>query len=58
VARWYDTKIEYRGDVSGLIFGGEISRKKNVSELLQILEATGTVEFRIESNKIIVIPKK
>jgi ferric-dicitrate binding protein FerR (iron transport regulator) len=54
VSRWYDVEIQYRGDFSNLNFGGTISRKANVSELLKLLEATESVRFIIEGRKIIV----
>jgi ferric-dicitrate binding protein FerR (iron transport regulator) len=55
-ARWYNVQVEYKGKVNETFSGG-ISRKVNLSELLQILELTGTVEFEINGNKITVIPK-
>jgi len=57
VSRWYDVEVEYLGDVSNLNFSGKMSRKENASSLLEILKATGTVDFSIENNKIIVISK-
>ena len=55
IARWYDVQIVYEGDIPEMEFGGKISRKSNVSEVLKILELS-KVHFRIEGKKIIVMP--
>lgn len=55
VARWYDLDVEYHGTVD-LHFGGSMSRQINVSKVLEKLEMTGSVKFKIEGRKIIVIP--
>lgn len=57
VARWYDITVEYQGDVAGLNLTGSVSRKASVDELLKAFEKTGGVHFKIEENKIIVIPQ-
>lgn len=63
VGRWYDVKVEYRGNVKNKTFYGKVSRYKNVDELLKNMELTGTVRFRIEpgpasgkERRIIVMP--
>ena len=56
IARWYDVDVTYEGDTKNLVFGLAISRKENVSKLLNYMELTGTVHFRIEGNKITVTP--
>ena len=58
VARWYDVDIQYKGDFSDLNFGGNMSRQKNVSELLKRLEATKTVRFEMSGKTITVIQIK
>ena len=55
VARWYDVEIEYRGKVSKEGFGGQVSRSRNVSEVLEVLQLTGLVHFEIEGRRIIVL---
>lgn len=47
VSRWYDVEISYTGNLSNKDFTGTISRNKNVSELLRMLELTGAVHFKI-----------
>jgi len=56
IARWYDVEIEYRGDLSDIQLTGIISRKGEVTQLLDALEETGDVHFVTENNKIIVMP--
>jgi transmembrane sensor len=56
VSRWYDVRVEYKGDFSGKTYGGDISRFKDVNEVLETMELTGTVHFKIEGRRIIVMP--
>lgn len=56
VSRWYNVDVEYKGNLSNKDFVGTISRKKNVSELLKMLELTGAVHFGIEGRRITVMP--
>ena len=55
ISRWYDVAIEYQGKINQR-FWGSISKDVNVSQVLKILEATGGVKFKVEMNKIIVMP--
>ena len=55
ISRWYDVDIEYHGKVKQG-FWGSISKNVNASKVLKILEATGGVKFKVEGNKIIVMP--
>lgn len=56
LARWYDVDVEYRGDFSKISLWGNISRYKNISEVLHQLELTHAVHFKIEERRIIVMP--
>lgn len=63
ISRWYDADVIYEGDVSGKYFGGKISRFRNVSEVLKMLELTGSIHFKIvpgdpfkNERRIIVMP--
>jgi transmembrane sensor len=58
ISRWYDVDVEYKGDFSGDEFVGVISRFKNVSEILHMLEQTRTVKFSVEGRKITALPYK
>jgi len=55
VSRWYDVEVVYETKPDpDFKFRGEISRDKNVSELLNMLDYTGNVHFKIEGRRIIV----
>ncbi|MXV17346.1 FecR family protein [Hufsiella ginkgonis] len=54
VARWYDAEIEYESKNAALHFTGKISRYTNVSKVLDLLELTGGVHFKIEGKRVIV----
>ena len=56
IARWYNVDIVYVGPTPTDKFGGAISKFQNVSKVLQILEVTGSVHFKIEG-KIIYVSK-
>ena len=55
IARWYDVDIEYSGEPPSNEFNGSISRAEYVQKLLDALERTGNVHFRLEGRKIIVM---
>jgi ferric-dicitrate binding protein FerR (iron transport regulator) len=56
IARWYDVDIVYQsGSLSG-VYGGRISRKLNLSELISLLEGSGVGHFKIDGRKLIVLP--
>jgi len=56
VARWYNVEVVYQGEISKEKFGGSTSRFTNVAELLEILELTNQVHFKIQGRRIIVMP--
>ena len=56
VERWYDVDVEYKTEGTAQDYTGIVSRSQNISALLQTLELTGTVHFKIEGRKIIVLP--
>jgi ferric-dicitrate binding protein FerR (iron transport regulator) len=63
ISRWYDVEVVYQGNIVDKSFGGKISRSRNISELLKILESTGSIHFEVvpessESNerRVIVMP--
>lgn len=55
ISRWYDVDVEYRGNLSNIKFGGTYSKNKDITELLNGLELTGLVHFKIEGRRIIVM---
>lgn len=56
VSRWYNVDVVYQGKIPEASFMGTVSRFSNVSEVLDILEATKTVHFKIEGRRITVMP--
>jgi ferric-dicitrate binding protein FerR (iron transport regulator) len=54
-ARWYDVNIEYLGDVPDQLYNGKISKYKDISELLTNLKLTGTVHFKVDGRRVIVM---
>ena len=53
VERWYDADVIFEDQLS-VHLNGTIERNVTVSRLLEILEATGHVKFKVQGNKIIV----
>ncbi len=54
LSRWYNVDIEYKDEIS-YSFVAKINRDVPVSELLNLLQLTNLVHFKIENNKIIVM---
>src|SRR5690606_22733085 len=57
IARWYDVEVEYVGENApeSKVFGGAISKFENFEKLLRTIELTGTVKFKIEGRRVIVM---
>jgi transmembrane sensor len=56
ISRWYDIVVEYRGDLKGKKYSGNISKFEEVTEVLKTMQLTGTIQFKIEGRRIIVMP--
>jgi len=54
IERWYDVEIVYNDDVQRIKVTGSISRFANLSMLLNILQKTGPVSFKVEGRKVFV----
>ncbi len=55
IMRWYDVDVEYQGNLPDRYFTADISRNKNLSALLKILEMSN-IHFRLEGKKLTVLP--
>lgn len=55
VSRWYDIDVEYAGDVKDREFGGTVSRYKNITELLNNMELTQAIHYKIEGRRVIIM---
>lgn len=56
VSRWYDVEVVFQDN--GLMtkdFSGTVSRFGNVSQVLKKIELTGSVHFKIEGRRIVVM---
>lgn len=51
--RWYNIAVEYN-TIPSKKFSGTLPRKEKVSKVLEMLELTGNVTFKIEGDKVIV----
>jgi transmembrane sensor len=56
VSRWYDVDIDYDGVMTNKDFSGSVSRFDQISKILNILQSTNTVHFKIEGRRITVMP--
>ena len=53
VSRWYDIDVQCAADKKDLRFNGVISRRSNVKAIMDLLSATGVVNFKLENGKLI-----
>jgi transmembrane sensor len=54
VARWYDVEIVYEGNNKSKLFWGSVSRYEHLNQVLQTLELTGDVKFRLTGRRLYV----
>jgi len=55
LARWYDIDIEYADNASkDVVLSGYVARSRDISVILERMQATGGVHFRIEGKKVYV----
>jgi len=55
LARWYNIDVAYQGEVTNNVFYAGISRNKNISAVLHLLENTKGVHFKVEGRRVTVI---
>jgi transmembrane sensor len=56
ISRWYNVDVVYADQqLENKVFNGTISKFKNVSHVLKMLEKTGEVKFKIEGRRITVM---
>lgn len=57
IARWYDVDVIYQKGVDlQQTFSGEMSRSRDLTDLLKLMEITGSVHFKIEGRRVTVMP--
>lgn len=57
LARWYNIEVIYDGPQTRERFNAKISRYKNISAVLRILEKTKGVHFKVEGRRVTVLNK-
>lgn len=55
LSRWYGITVSYEGNIPDRSFGGMISRNRNLSQVLKMLESS-EIHFKIEDKRLIVRP--
>ena len=55
LSRWYNIEVEYEGEISNEKFNGNISKYKNISEVLTMLSYSNAVRFKIEGRRVTVM---
>lgn len=55
LAYWYDVQIVYEGKKPVMTISGIIERKRKLSSVLKMIEATGKAKFRIEGRRVFVM---
>lgn len=56
MARWYDIDIAYSGAITNHTFSGTYPKREALAEMLQGLEQTGLIHFKIEGRRVTVMP--
>ncbi len=51
LSKWYDVNVHFNDSISEHFYG-EISRDKNISSVLNMLQTTGSVHFKMTGNNI------
>lgn len=58
ISRWYDVEVTYMDERSkDVILSGYISRSRKISAVLERIQGTGKVRFKLEGRHILVLPK-
>lgn len=55
ISRWYDIDVIYKNYSDETKYWGTVSRSKNISAVLKMLESTGKIKFQIEGRRIIAM---
>jgi len=55
ISRWYNVDVEYKGEKPAGEFGGAVSKSKNISEVLRILQRTKAVNFKVQGRRVTVM---
>ncbi|MBT2563115.1 FecR family protein [Pedobacter sp. ISL-68] len=56
LSRWYNIEVAYKGTMTDTKFYGKVSRSKNISEVLTMLERTKRLHFSIQGRRVSIMP--
>jgi transmembrane sensor len=56
LSRWYNIEVNYSGTPASDGYSGSISRNKSIRQVLNMLERTQSIHFKIEGRRVIVLP--
>jgi transmembrane sensor len=54
ISRWYDVEVAYEGPITTEKFTGRISRNRNLSQVLKIVQSSKSVQIIVKGRRIIV----
>ncbi|MCD0488317.1 FecR family protein [Pedobacter sp. MC2016-14] len=55
ISRWYNVEVIYKCEPTDIKIGGLIPRTANISTVLEVMEQTGKVHFKIEGRRVTVL---
>jgi transmembrane sensor len=55
LARWYNIDVSYEGAITKEVFYAKLSRQRNISAVLKVLERTKGIHFKVEGRRVTVI---
>lgn len=58
IGRWYNVDLAYETEIPDENLSGQISRNKNLSEVLRMLELSGNIKFNIQNDTIYISKRK
>lgn len=56
ISRWYDVDIQYQGTIKSKTFTGQISRYAEITTVLQMMELTGGIHFKVSDRTVTAMP--
>ena len=57
VARWYEVKVHYEGEIYSEIYSGSVSRSSTLGGVLRMLMDVGNLQFKIDGRDVTVTNK-
>ncbi|AOM76068.1 FecR family protein [Pedobacter steynii] len=55
IARWYDVEVVYQVSPDSTRYWGVISRSKNLSEVLKMLQSSGHINSKVQGRRVIIM---